>query len=227
MNNIRSSTAPISRIIKYCVICLISLRSVFTAIKCISEPFCAFLYTDRNDRVPFPFIQLFRERLSEKVHATIPKGIVGGFLCSRFFKEIWKNDRRGHGRMLASAKGKQQKLVRQLQCQDTVYWSYPILPFGIVACIFFSTTFLEIAVYGTSTSEIPPLSYTQSLKKLPLRAQPPGKGHHREYPTERFSLSARKASRLYYKWHSVIKDVPTQLQISGRTRTSETGGGEN
>ena len=24
-------------------------------------------------------IQLFRERVSEKVHATIPKGIVGGF----------------------------------------------------------------------------------------------------------------------------------------------------
>ena len=29
----------------------------------------------------------------------------------------------------------------------TVYWSYPILPFGIVACTFFATTFLEIAVY--------------------------------------------------------------------------------
>ena len=27
-------------------------------------------------------IQLFRKRLSEKVHATIPKGIVGGFECS-------------------------------------------------------------------------------------------------------------------------------------------------
>ena len=27
------------------------------------------------------YIQLFRERLSEKVHATIPKGIVGGFVC--------------------------------------------------------------------------------------------------------------------------------------------------
>ena len=26
-------------------------------------------------------IQLFGERLSEKVHATIPKGIVGGFVC--------------------------------------------------------------------------------------------------------------------------------------------------
>ena len=26
-------------------------------------------------------IQLFRERLSEKVHATTSKGIVGGFVC--------------------------------------------------------------------------------------------------------------------------------------------------
>ena len=33
---------------------------------------------------------LLRERLSEKVHATILKGIVGG-LSSMFFKEIWKN----------------------------------------------------------------------------------------------------------------------------------------
>ena len=44
-------------------------------------------------------IQLFRERLSEKVHATIPKGIVvGGFEFER-----------GHEHMFASAKGKQQK----------------------------------------------------------------------------------------------------------------------
>ena len=28
-----------------------------------------------------------------------------------------------------------------------MYWSYPILPFGIVACTFFPTTFLETAVY--------------------------------------------------------------------------------
>ena len=33
-----------------------------------------------NDCVKFT-IQLFREKLSEKVHATIPKGIVGGFVC--------------------------------------------------------------------------------------------------------------------------------------------------
>ena len=48
------------------------------------------------------------ERLSEKVHATILKGIVGGFeftVLQRSLKEITK----GHGRMFASAKGKQQK----------------------------------------------------------------------------------------------------------------------
>ena len=55
-------------------------------------------------------IQLFRERLSEKVHATIPKGIVVGGFEFMFFKEILKEwHERGHGRMFASAKGKQQK----------------------------------------------------------------------------------------------------------------------
>ena len=48
--------------------------------------------------------------------------------------------------MFASAKGKQPKEVRQLQSSGTVCWSYPILPFGIVACTFFPTTFPEIAV---------------------------------------------------------------------------------
>ena len=36
-------------------------------------------------------IQLFRERLSEKVHATTPKGIVGGLeftILQRNFKEL-------------------------------------------------------------------------------------------------------------------------------------------
>ena len=52
------------------------------------------------------FIQLFGERLSDKVHATTLKGIVGG-LSALFFKEIWKNGSRGHGHMSVSAKGKQ------------------------------------------------------------------------------------------------------------------------
>ena len=40
---------------------------------------CDFLGTPGEEEVYSP-IQLFRERLSEKVHATILKGIVGGFV---------------------------------------------------------------------------------------------------------------------------------------------------
>ena len=53
-------------------------------------------------------VHLFRERLSEKVHATIPKGILGGFE----FTVPQKNLKEWHekaGRMFASAKRKQQK----------------------------------------------------------------------------------------------------------------------
>ena len=51
----------------------------------------------------------------------------------------------------------------------------------------------------TLTSEIRPLSYTWSLKKVPLRAEPPRKGHYREYPTGGFSLFETEPSRLHYK----------------------------
>ena len=50
-------------------------------------------------------IQLFRQRLSEKVHATMPKGIVGGF---EFAVEICENGARGHRLMFVIAKGKKQ-----------------------------------------------------------------------------------------------------------------------
>ena len=56
-------------------------------------------------------IHLFRERLSEKVHPTAPKGIVGGFEAV-FFKEIRKNCTRGHGRLFASAKESKKKKRR-------------------------------------------------------------------------------------------------------------------
>ena len=54
-------------------------------------------------------IQLFRERLWEKVHTTIPKGIVGGFEFT-VLQKIWKNGtvRRGHRRMFANANWKHQ-----------------------------------------------------------------------------------------------------------------------
>ena len=54
-------------------------------------------------------IQLFRERLSEKVHSTIPKGIVGGFEFTVLQTEFERNGTKGHENVFASAKGKQQK----------------------------------------------------------------------------------------------------------------------
>ena len=39
------------------------------------------------------------------------------------------------------------RLLKESNKLGRVYWSYPILPSGIVACTFFATTFLEIAVY--------------------------------------------------------------------------------
>ena len=50
-------------------------------------------------------LQLFRERLSEKVHAEILKGFVGcfEFTVLQKKKEIWNNGTRGYGAMLASA----------------------------------------------------------------------------------------------------------------------------
>ena len=54
------------------------------------------------------YIQLFRERLSEKVHATMPKGIVGSTEFTVLQRNL-KECTRGHGRMFVSAKGKQQK----------------------------------------------------------------------------------------------------------------------
>ena len=54
-------------------------------------------------------IQLFRERLSEKVHATIAKGIVGGFEFSVLQRNLKELATKGHGSVFSSAKGKQQK----------------------------------------------------------------------------------------------------------------------
>ena len=52
------------------------------------------------------YIHLFRERLSGKVHATILKGIVGGFEFSFFSKKFERIGRKAHENVFASAKGK-------------------------------------------------------------------------------------------------------------------------
>ena len=47
-----------------------------------------------KDQIGNTNIQLFRERLSEKVHGTIPKGIVGGLKCN----VLQRNWKKWHGR---------------------------------------------------------------------------------------------------------------------------------
>ena len=47
----------------------------------------------------------------------------------------------------------------------TVYWSYPILSFGIVACTFCTTTFFEIAVFTVILTSLqqPKICFTKSF----------------------------------------------------------------
>ena len=65
-------------------------------------------------------IQLFRERLSEKVHATIPKGIVGGFefsVLQRNLKELARTAMEKCFRVLKeSNKSRFDSYSRQEEC---------------------------------------------------------------------------------------------------------------
>ena len=91
-------------------------------------------------------IQLFWESLSEKGHMTIPKGIEGGLESTVLQRNLKESHWRPWTYVWSSTNGKQQKEVRQLQSLGTVYWSYPILPFGLSCVHFFPTAFLKIAV---------------------------------------------------------------------------------
>ena len=50
--------------------------------------------------------------------------------------------------MFASAKGKKQKQVRQVQCQEQRIDHIPYYLSGLSRSLFFPTTPLEVAVYG-------------------------------------------------------------------------------
>ena len=69
-------------------------------------------------------IQLFRKRLSEKVHATIPKGIVGGFeftVLQRNLKELARKAMKMCLRVLTeSNKSRFDSYSRQEQCIDHI-----------------------------------------------------------------------------------------------------------
>ena len=69
-------------------------------------------------------IQLFQERLSEKVHATIPKGIVGGFeftVLQRNLKELARKAIKMCLQVLTeSNKSRFDSYSRQEQCIDHI-----------------------------------------------------------------------------------------------------------
>ena len=98
-------------------------------------------------------IQLFRGRLSGKVHATILKSIVGGFEFSFFFqrnlKELVRKAMQMCLRVLKeSNKSRFDSYSRQEPCTDHI----PYYLSGLSRAHFFPTTFLEIAV---STEPLP------------------------------------------------------------------------
>ena len=71
-------------------------------------------------------------------------------LNSLFLKEISKKGRKRHGRTFASANGKCQKQVRQLQCQEQCIDHIPYYLSRLSRAHFFPTTILEIAVFALS-----------------------------------------------------------------------------
>ena len=95
-------------------------------------------------KVPL-FVYSYFEKGVRKSHATIPKGGWFWVRCSsrKFERMAW--EAMDLHVCLPMLKGKQQNWVGlTVSVSGTVHWLYPILPFGIVPCKFFVTTFLEI-----------------------------------------------------------------------------------
>ena len=75
----------------------------------------------------------------------IPIGIVGWFELT----VLHRNLKEWHERpstYVCECLNKAANVGLTVTVSGTVYWSYPILPFGIVVCTLFPTTFLEITV---------------------------------------------------------------------------------
>ena len=65
------------------------------------------------------YIQLFRERLSEKVHTTIPKGIVGGFKFTALKINLKELVRKAVEMCLRVLKeSNKSRLIRQVQSSE-------------------------------------------------------------------------------------------------------------
>ena len=101
------------------------MKGVFCSIKHRSKPATPLMYIAQKNHVTVHICRfLLRNCISQqhqhrkytaisrkvvgKVHATIPKGIVGGFEFFVLQRNLKRNGMRENGRMFASAKGKQQ-----------------------------------------------------------------------------------------------------------------------
>ena len=71
------------------------------------------------------------------MHATIPKGFVGGFEFTVFQRNL-NHARETMEVCLRVLKKSNKRRSDSYSVKKTVHWLYPILPFGIVACTFVS-----------------------------------------------------------------------------------------
>ena len=65
-------------------------------------------------------IQLFRERLSEEVHATNPKGIAGGFEFAVLERNLKEKHERPYGHRFANAKESSKSRFSSYSVRDRV-----------------------------------------------------------------------------------------------------------
>ena len=113
-------------------------------------------------------IQLFQERISEKVHAAISKGIVGDFEFT-VFRKNFKEWLEKPWTYVCECLRKAKKVDSTATVSGKVHWSYPILPFVIIACTVLPTTFLEIAVYHELRET---LRYKNKVRRLKTQLGP-------------------------------------------------------
>ena len=99
-------------------------------------------------------LQLFRERLSEKVHATIPKGIVGGFEFSVFQRNLKELARKAMEMCLRVLKENNKSRFDSYSRQEQSIDHIPCYLSGLLRAHFFSTTYLKIAVYVLCVKDI-------------------------------------------------------------------------
>ena len=95
---------------------------------------------------PSVYIQLFRKRLSEKVHATIPIGIVGGFEITVLHRNFERMAREAMDVCFRVLKRSSKSRFRQLQCQKQCIDHIPYYLSGLSRALF-SDNLSRLAVY--------------------------------------------------------------------------------